>query len=208
MDYQGNSNKQKEKEQKKAKLPEKKVEKVVTGEVKKRSKPLGKRFKETFVGGDIKEATGYVITDVVMPGIRDMVFESIMNGAKRFLYGTTFTPSRTQNSKNSRFSYNNPISRMAVDPRDSVMLPKQSPHRAREAGEIVLQQKVDADQALDQMMTILSMYDVVSLADLYETLGLQSSHTDNKWGWTSLAGSKVVQIREGYLLDLPPMEAI
>jgi hypothetical protein len=54
------------------------------------------------------------------------------------------------------------------------------------------------------MFDILSRYEVVLVADLYELTGIQTSHTDHRWGWNSLRGAKVVPIRgKGYLLDLP-----
>ena len=44
--------------------------------------------------------------------------------------------------------------------------------------------------------------------DLYDLTGLPSAHVDNKWGWTYLTNTEIRQIRDGYLLDLPPMEEI
>jgi hypothetical protein len=45
--------------------------------------------------------------------------------------------------------------------------------------------------------------------ELYEMTGIASTHTDRKWGWTSLPGAKVVRLRTGgFLLDLPEPEAL
>jgi hypothetical protein len=44
----------------------------------------------------------------------------------------------------------------------------------------------------------------MNVADLYELTGLESNHTDMKWGWTQLRGAKAVRLRTGgFLLDLP-----
>jgi hypothetical protein len=48
----------------------------------------------------------------------------------------------------------------------------------------------------------------VSVADLYELLGVAADHTDQKWGWRTLGGASVRRVRDGYLLDLPQPEPI
>jgi len=45
---------------------------------------------------------------------------------------------------------------------------------------------------------------MVSVADLYELVGIQGSYTDNKYGWTkNIRNASVVRVRDGYLLKLP-----
>lgn len=75
--------------------------------------------------------------------------------------------------------------------------------------ELVIPTRAQADEVIDRMYEILSRYEVVTLADLYEMTGIQGSHTDNKWGWTQLRGVRVRPLRAGgYLLDLPEPEAL
>src|SRR3954454_10116741 len=70
--------------------------------------------------------------------------------------------------------------------------------------EIVLESRGEAEEVIDRMYDLLSRYDSVSVADMYELTGIQSAHTDQKWGWTDLRGSTVTRTRAGgYLLDLP-----
>jgi hypothetical protein len=60
------------------------------------------------------------------------------------------------------------------------------------------------------MYDYMSRFGTVSVAHLYELTGIQSSHTDMKWGWDELRGSRVVPQRNGggYLLDLPEPEPL
>jgi hypothetical protein len=93
------------------------------------------------------------------------------------------------------------------------MLPDQPPHisqsrRRQDVGEIILASKADAEAVLEEMMDVINDYDVVSVADLNACLGRPSSYVDNNWGWTILKPVDIRQIREGFLLDLPPAEAI
>jgi hypothetical protein len=64
----------------------------------------------------------------------------------------------------------------------------------------------EADDVLEQMLyECLSRFGSVSVGDLYEATGIQTSHVDYKWGWTSLDGGQ--DDPEGktvrYMLDLP-----
>jgi len=98
-----------------------------------------------------------------------------------------------------------------------VMLPDQPPLalsypgqriQKHETGDIILASKAEAEMVLDGLSTIISQYDVASVADLHDLVGLPTTFVDNNWGWTRIGGSNIRQIREGFLLDLPPVESI
>jgi hypothetical protein len=68
----------------------------------------------------------------------------------------------------------------------------------------VIASRQEAEEVLDRMYDLISQYDAVTVAELYELTGLESSHTDQKWGWEDLRGSGVGRVRGGgYLLELP-----
>ena len=58
------------------------------------------------------------------------------------------------------------------------------------------------------LISIIEQYDVATLGDLKDLLGLSTEHTDNKFGWTSLGKVEIRQVREGYAIDLPRMKEI
>lgn len=208
-DYQSNSNKKKAE---KAQLPEKKIEKVVTGEVVTRKKSLMQRFKSVFFGGDFKAAAAFVAADVLRPALRNMMADAGKGAIDRVVYGESAYQRRRVQEMRPRVQYNNPISRAARDPREVVYLPDQPPHPYRqnrhEANEIILASREEAELVLERLIDIVDKYDVASLADLYDLVGLPSTHVDNKWGWSFLNNATVTQIREGYLLELPQLEAL
>jgi hypothetical protein len=82
--------------------------------------------------------------------------------------------------------------------------------RARGAfDELIIPSRQEAEEVIERMFDILSRYGAVSVADLYELTGVQSSHTDMKWGWAELRGAKAVRLRQGgFLLDLPEPEPL
>ncbi|MET0786533.1 MAG: hypothetical protein ABWY25_07505 [Paenisporosarcina sp.] len=209
MDYQGNTNKDKEPK------PDKQIEKVVTGEVIQKPKSIGHKFKTIFFGGTLKNSVNYVTGDIVLPAIRDLVVDAIANGAKRMVYGESMYRRRVSEYR-PRVSYNNPVYRGSPlaprDPREIPRgnLPDQSRYRQerREANDLIIPSREEAELVLERLIDIIDKYDAASLADLYDLMGLPTSPIDNKWGWTSLGKVEVRQVREGYVIDLPELESM
>ena len=60
------------------------------------------------------------------------------------------------------------------------------------------------EEVLDKMFELLDTYQFVSVADLYDLVGVTGNYTDNKYGWTNLRGAEPVRMRDGgYALKLP-----
>lgn len=191
---------------------DKKIEKVVTGDVVRRKTPLGKKFAETFVGGDAKSVVGYIMWDVLMPAAKDTVADAVSQGIERMLFGEARSTSRRTGMKPGGSStYTNYSSRFAPSSKPYRSEDRPMSRRARanhEFDEIVLPTRVEADRVLERLYDLLSQYEVATVADLYSLVGVTGNYTDDKWGWTELRGSRVERIREGYLLDLPKPEPI
>jgi hypothetical protein len=73
---------------------------------------------------------------------------------------------------------------------------------------VILSSREDAERVLEQLLDIIEKYDVASWADLCELVGWPSTPIDNKWGWTYLTNVSVRQVRDGYMIDLPGLEAV
>lgn len=191
-----------------------KIERVTSAETIRRKRNLGHQFKETFIGGSARMAFEYMVTDVVVPAIRDTLAEAIQGGIERLIYGDNRPRRGGGMSSYSNVGHVN-YQRMGTPnrggsspPTQNRMLSRQS--RARQSfDELVIQTRVEAEEVLDRMYDLLSRYGMVTVAELYELTGVQSSHTDHKWGWTELRGAKVSRLRSGgFLLDLPEPEAL
>jgi hypothetical protein len=74
--------------------------------------------------------------------------------------------------------------------------------------EIILDSRTEAEEVIDRLFDLVSRYEQATVADLYELVGISSTHTDHRWGWLDLHGAGVSRIRGGYLLDLPEPEPI
>lgn len=209
MDYQGNTRKSKEKPEKPDQL-----EAIVTGPVIKREKGTWLKFKGIFFGGDFRTSAVHVVGDVFWPTLRQMAFDIVTEGAKGVLFGESGYRRRQPTNYGSRYRYDTPNALPRPDPRYSgpiSRLPDQRPtYRApqREMSQIILYSRSEAENVLERLTDIIDKYEVVSLADLYQLLNLEVNPIDNKWGWTYLHNTEIRQVRDGFLLDLPPIEVI
>jgi hypothetical protein len=207
--FPGNSNKGKVDPQAKPKF-----EPVIQGEVVQKKKPIGRKFKELFFGGDFKDAGRYIVGDVLLPSARDMVFNAGARGLERLIYGLKIGQAPRGMITGPRTQYGGFINR--ADPR-SAMLPHQPPHQApqilgvrqrHDAGEFLVGSQEEAVTIVDNILAAIDQYGLVTVMDICDMLGLASGHVDNKWGWASPVGIGYRQTRNGFVVELPPADPI
>jgi hypothetical protein len=204
-------------------LPEKaevkKVEQVVQGEVVRRKKPLSKRLSEIFMGQSPRNALEFVTLDVLIPAAKDTIADAFSQGIERMIFGDSRSPSRRAggyrpSSPTGHISYNRfasgPATGGSFRPRDEPRTPMSRRGRAtHNFDEIILPSRVEADEVIDNLFILLEKYEVVTVGDLYDLLGVDRAFTDEKWGWRNLQGAGVTRVRSGgYLLDLPTPELV
>lgn len=188
-----------------------KIDKVVEGQVVRRKRPIGKRIKETFLGGDSKSVFEYVVQDVFIPAVRDMIADAGQQGLERMLYGEARSVGRRSGVRPGdprRHTNYNGISRPTAPARFEERNLSRRARATHDFGEIVLATRPEAEAVLEGLFALLDQYEVATVSDLYEMVGESSQFTDRNWGWTDLRGSDIRRIREGYLLDLPRPEDV
>lgn len=192
-----------------------KVEKIVEGNVIRRKKPLGRRFAETFIGGNAKTVLAYIVFEVLVPAAKDTIADVVTQGIERTLYGdarsTTrrggggYRPGRSEYVAYNRYatpgSSQGSRTREREDPRMS-----QRGRAAHDFDEIILDSIGEANEVIEQLIELISRFERATVADLYDLVGIDSTHTDYKWGWTDLRGARATRVGRGYLLDLPQPE--
>lgn len=194
----------------------KKIDPIVTGEVIKRKKPLGKRFAETFVGGDAKGVAGYVMFDVLIPAAKDMVADAMSQGVERMLFGEARSSARRGGYRPTagytaynRMSSSPTTTAYRPDPRDTRAPAAPRARRANAVADVVIPSRHEADEVVDRLYDLLEKYDVVSVREYYEMVNVPFDHTDEKYGWTNLSGTRTTRLgNEGYLVELPRPEPI
>lgn len=214
MDYQGNSKKDRERQTESTK---KEIKKVTTGEVLIHKKTVSDKLFE-FLEIGLKSAWAYAVHDVVIPGLVKLTVEGFQGGVERMFYRDGSRGRyRVSEPGNQRITYSTPVRRMGYygDPREDIgrrSLPQpQRPSYSRTTlDDIVLSSEHECNAVIEQMTDIADQYQVVTVREFKEMLGIKSIPPDEIWGWelADVARAQVHQVREGYLLDLPQPKEI
>lgn len=179
----------------------KKVEKVISGEAVQRKKSLGRRISESFTGEDVRSAGTYIVFDVLIPAAKAMISDAVSQGIERILFGD----SRRGGSGGSRKGYT-VYNNMYKGDTSSRPATTRDTNRARAThnfDDIVLATREEAEDVLLALQAIIDQYDVATISDFYELVGITGSYTDDKYGWSDLKGAGYARNRHGFVLNLP-----
>ena len=193
-EYKSNSHILKEQKQG-ADLPEKKVEKIISGNAKSKKKNKIKKLADVFITEDINSVKEYFITDVLIPTVKKAVSDILSNGLDMVFYGERGSKKKSGVIRPSYSGY--------YDKRDERNIGTNKARIGYSYDDIVLDSRGEAEEVLSKMDELISVYGLVSVADLYDLVGISGSHTDNKYGWTDIRNAEAVRVRDGYLLKLP-----
>lgn len=180
-----------------------KVEKVVEGEVVQRRRGAGSKFVRSFLSDDAPTVGSYVLLEVFLPAAKNMLVEAGQQALERIFFGD-----RPRRSGDSRGGYIN-YQRASQDRQGGQRVMSHEARAQHRFEEWELPNRSSAMNVLEQMQAHIDEYQVVTVADLYDMLGITSDFTDNKWGWTNISKAAIRQIRGGgYYLDLPPTKSL
>lgn len=183
-EFKSNSHKSKE-------LAQKKVEKVVTGNVRTKKKSDIQKFASIFVPEDVNSVKDYILMDVIVPLIKKAISDTVevilYPGGKKGSSNASKISYREYYDRDRRRDYSTSRVRSGYDFDD-----------------IIFDTRGEAEQVLSSMDDLIDVYGTVSVADLYDLAGITGrNYTDNKYGWTDIRTARVVRVREGYTLELP-----
>jgi hypothetical protein len=193
-DYKPNSHRYKEEQ--KNKETEKKIEKVVTGKVITKKKNGFTKLASEIISEDAKNVKSYIIGDVLIPAMKKAISDIVTNGIDMILYGGSRPGKR---STADRISYSGYYggSTSSREPRTV------STYNGYSFDDIILATRGEAQDVLDRMDEVIESFGVVSVADLYDLVGITGRYTDNKYGWTNLRDAEVIRVRDGYMIKMP-----
>lgn len=204
-EFPGNSHKQRsvKVDEPEAKAP---VEKIISGEAVQRKKPLGRKIIENFTGEDAQSAGSYVVFDVLIPAMKNMISDAISQGVEHIFFGESRR--RSSSSGNDRYTSYNRMHSSSSGSSTSYSRngQREISKRARtvhDFREVVIESRGEADEVIDTLGEIIEQFGQATVTDLYDLVGITGSFADGKWGWTDLRAASIRHVREGYLLDLP-----
>jgi hypothetical protein len=166
---------------------------------------MGRRFRDTFMGGDARGVWSYVVMEVLIPAAKDAVSDAVSQGVERTLFGDSRAMTRSRRSGSGYLPYNR-YSSPAANPGFSPHDPRQISRTARAThsfDEIILETRDEAQLTLNGLFERIEEYGHATVTDLYDLVGITGKFTDEKWGWVELHASSITRVSNGYLLDLP-----
>jgi hypothetical protein len=197
VDYPSNSAKARQPASEKPKQ-----DKIIAGEVSKRKRGFGGKLADTFLSEESPGVVNYIVMEVLVPAAKNMMSDAVSQGIERILFGDN----RPRPGMGGRPGYTN-YGRSAVagavraaDPRPILSRQARATH---DFDEVILESRAEAEDVIDRLRDLISQYDVATVNDLYDLVGLTGEFTDDKWGWLDLRSASVRAIRGGYLLNLP-----
>lgn len=194
-EYKANSHRVKE-EQKSKEVVKKDIQPVAKAKTKKKSEV--KKFADVFIAEDITSVKDYIVNDVLIPAAKKAISDIITNGIDMILYGEAKGRDRRRDG-GSRVSYTKYYER----DRDRDYDRARTRRSVYDYDDIILDTRGEAEDVLNRMDDLIDAYGMVSVADLYDLVGISGNYTDNKYGWTNLRNAEVRRTRDGYLLKLP-----
>lgn len=193
-EYKPNSHKYKNEKQ----TTEKKPTKIVSGNVKTRKKSELQKMTGAIISEDARNVKSYILMDVLLPAIKDAIEDIVTNGIRMILRGETGARARG-GSGLSKISYN------------TISSSNSRPSYVRSGytyDDIVLDTRGEVENVIRHMDDLISQYGSVSVADLYDMVGILGTPNDNKWGWANVRNAEPIRVKDGYLLKLPKAHPI
>ncbi len=180
---------------------EKKIEKVIDGnEFVTRRRSVGKKLGDILLSGDMKDVKSNLIEDVLIPSIKETIFELANKGLDMLLFGGTSRASSKSNQTYISYNnYSNQNSRRSASERSR----SRRDESKIDDEELIFRDRGPAEMVLEKMFAIFEEYHIVTKADLNDMLNKTGNFTDNTWGLTDMTGACVERVRGGYLLKLP-----
>lgn len=183
-----------------------KIKKVINGKVVTKKRSFSRRFADLFLGDEAVDVKGYILQDVLIPSIKDTISDVITGGLEMLLFGE-------RRSRGNRRGFNNG-SYVSYSGYYNGSKTNQNRTRSVRSGgryyieDIILESRGDAEDVLGNMIDTIKDYGMVSVADLYDMVGIAGVFTDNSWGWFDLGNASVRRVDGGYMLVLPRVESL
>lgn len=182
-------------------MGDKESRKVVKGTVKEIKESEFKKFTRTFFSEDARSVGTHLFSDVIVPGVQNLIINMVQNGIVWIFKGSKGNVSKpgvgnvsysqyyiNQQNKSSGSYVNKP------DDRESVLTINMQEIQTRE----------EAEEVLAELKDSVAMYGQVKVSEYYDLLGKRATYTDEKYGWRNLDNVVIRPTVGGFVIALPP----
>lgn len=178
-----------------------------------------KKAAKMFLAEDIEDIAGSIVDDFVKPRtksfgldmvkkLKEFVFDSINDLARKMIFGSTSSNSKSGYYNGSRVNY---VSYYNGDSSDYYGSSGYYRNDAIGSDPVTNLKRVSipdygkAKEVLTELRMCIKHYDKASVADYYQAVGLQVNKNDFVWGWAgnSLDNAQIIRAGRAYIIDLP-----
>ena len=186
-------------------------------------KPLSERFAETFFNGSVKEAKSKAVHEIIVPAIKNMIFDAFTGALSSLLNGNGGDNWRRPQSNSwapgvTLYSPAVPQTNYSTGTKLSQAIYTSS--SSRRPAFVAFDYKDDAEKVLNDLKGQLTMYPSVTMATYYDTASEYAKGadtlitiTDSQYGWTDLTMARIrSQVcndgKSRWVIQFPPTQAI
>lgn len=185
------------------------VKQVGGGKLVQERKPgFFEKMLRVFFTGTLKEVTDSVMSDVVLPGLRDMFFDAVTGGASRAVYGDGSPTARTYSNRTGTRDYGRYSKSRTIGFQNDP--PEETPTTKAKTvvNEVLFPTREKADNAKTEILGTLAEYGVITVHDLHRIAGIERTWAQDSLGWyrDTIPTDRDITItytRDGWLLHLP-----
>lgn len=192
-------------------MPEKssleKKEKIISSTAIQRKTTNRTRLMDLFIKEDVDSVMGYVVSDMIIPGIKYIFLDSL----SMILTGEPVTRGRRSGGTGRRSEGRASYEDYYKKDRGERTYNARNLRDDLDIGSIVVETRGDAELVMDYLIEQIDRYNVATVGDLYDAVGITMEYTSRgrDYGWTSAEGfRKPYRVRDGYVLDLPRPERL
>lgn len=154
-----------------------------------------------FLNAIVPEAKGnireFIVYDLLVPYIRDLIRNTIVRSTDMIFYGT----SQEKDSKRNYRNYSDPSYKRYASPARE----ERRRGNSRYVEDIVFGTRADAERLLSKLKAIIADDGYCRVADVYDELRLAGNgHTDNDFGWYDLREAYPRPCDDGWEIIFPP----
>ena len=189
-----------------------KMKSIVKGPVVQQKPSFMSKFKDSFLGegGNIGE---FVVYDILIPAFRNTVSDMGFGLIEMFFGrgrggGYGYNDRVVRDRGRSYVSYNSVSERDHGRGRDDRRDMDRGDKARHDFGNIVYTSRGEAEDVLSHLVDLTIEYGEATVAAFYELSNIESTHVDNRYGWTNLRDAYTERVRNGYIIRFPQVRPL
>ena len=194
------------------KTPDKKLKKVIKGTVTVKEPSMFQKVVRCFIPEEASNVKEYLMLDVCIPAIKNLLSDMINDGLNMMLFGVNGRRTAHSNRNGGRSNTVTPYtayyggrrqqSGYRGSPEDS-----SSKNDSVDYRNLITQTREEAQEVINALVETVVQYDVASIGDLLDLVGVTADYPNYKYGWDDAeylaAEASIQRVSGGYRIILP-----